>query len=87
MKESSLGGGHLIFFQTKVFHAMLMVFSENSQWVEAHKLGLGLFGIMVWKLLIIEPFFQWFLKKSQPKTTLVSRGVISFFGMPLINHI
>jgi hypothetical protein len=42
-----------------VLHAMLLVSSKSSQLVGVHQLGLKLFGSMVWKLLIIEPFSQW----------------------------
>jgi hypothetical protein len=39
-----------------------LVSSESSQWIVVHWLGLRLFGAMVWKLLIIEPFSQWKLE-------------------------
>ncbi len=35
------------------------------RWVGLHPLGLRLFGATVWKLLIIESFFQWILNKFQ----------------------
>jgi hypothetical protein len=46
-------------YQTTMLHARLLVSLESSQWIVVHWLGLRMFGAMVWKLLIIEPFFQW----------------------------
>jgi hypothetical protein len=43
---------------------------ESSQWVRVHWLGLGLFGAMVWKLLIIEPFFQWKLNEIKTENNI-----------------
>jgi hypothetical protein len=37
----------------------LSISLESSWWVGVHWLGLRLFGAMVWKVLIIEPFTQW----------------------------
>ncbi len=45
--------------QTTMFHATLLISSESFQWVGVHQLGLRLFGVLVWKLLIIQPIFQW----------------------------
>jgi len=36
---------------------------KSSKLIGVHWLGLKLFGIIVWKLLIIETFFQWKLNK------------------------
>jgi hypothetical protein len=51
--------------QTMVLHAtpLITLKSSESEWV--HPLGLGLLGAMVWKLLIIKPFFQWKRNKNQ----------------------
>ncbi len=56
---------------TRVFHAALLVSLESSWWVGVHQLGLRLFGAMVWKLLIIEPFFQWKLKIIKNENSIV----------------
>jgi hypothetical protein len=39
--------------------------SESSPWVRVQRLGLRLFRALVWKLLIVEPFFQWKLSKIE----------------------
>jgi hypothetical protein len=54
---------HAKIFQTTMLHAMLLVSFGSSQWVGVRQLGLKLFGVTMWKLLIIEPFFQWKLNK------------------------
>jgi hypothetical protein len=56
---------HVEIFQTMVFHAMLLVSLENSQWEGVHQFGLKMFGATMWKLLIIEPFFQWKFNKIE----------------------
>ncbi len=58
---------HVQISQTMMLHAGLLVSSESSQWIVVHWLGLKLFGAMVWKLLIIEPFSQWKLNKFETK--------------------
>jgi hypothetical protein len=46
-------------------HATLLLSLELSRWwVGVHQLGLRLFGGMVSKRSIIEPFFQWILNKN-----------------------
>ncbi len=54
--------------------ACLMVRSwylwKAIEWVGLHPLGLRLFGAMVWKLLIIESFFQWRLNKFQTQNCI-----------------
>ncbi len=42
-----------------MLHVVFLISSESSWWVPLHRLGLRLFGATMWKLLIIEPFFQW----------------------------
>jgi hypothetical protein len=53
---------HVEISQSTVLCVGLLVSSESSQWIVVHWLGLRLFGAMVWKLLIIEPFSQWKLE-------------------------
>jgi hypothetical protein len=48
---------HIEISQTITLHATLFVFSKISQWIRVHQLGLKLFGVTVWKLLIIKPLF------------------------------
>ncbi len=50
---------HVEISQITALHATLLVSSKNSWWVGVHQVGLRLFGAMVWKLVIIESFFQW----------------------------
>jgi len=50
--------------QITAFQVALLVFLESSVWIRVHQLGLGLFGAMVWKLLIIESFSQWKLNSN-----------------------
>ncbi len=68
----SVEQGSLFFFvlhveisQITELHATLLVSSKNSWWVGVHWLVLRLFGAMVWKILIIESFFQWKLNKIE----------------------
>jgi hypothetical protein len=56
---------HINIFQTMMLHARLLVASKSFQWVRVHWLGLKVFGTIVWKLLIIEPFFLWKLNKIE----------------------
>jgi hypothetical protein len=49
---------HVEVSKTTMFHAVLLVALESSQWVKVHRLGLRLFVAIVWKLLIIEPFLN-----------------------------
>jgi hypothetical protein len=52
--------------QTTVLHVKLLVTLESSWWVRVHQnLVSRLFGATVWKLLIIEQFFQWKLNKIE----------------------
>jgi hypothetical protein len=51
--------------QTTVLHIVFLVCLESSWWVVVHRLGLRLFEVMAWKLLIIEPFFPWKLHKTK----------------------
>jgi hypothetical protein len=46
-----------------------------------HQLGLKLFGITVWKLLIIKPFFQWKVNKTNIEIVL-EWGVLGLVGKP-----
>jgi len=57
-----------------VLHVVLLVSSESYLWVRMHQLGLRLFGAMVWKLLIIEPFFIWKLN------TIKTENYIGIWG-------
>ncbi len=50
---------HIEISQTIIIHVKVLVSSESSPWVWVHQLGLRLFWVMMWKLLIIEPFCQW----------------------------
>ncbi len=47
--------------QATTLHMVLIVSLKHFQWwwLWVHQLGLRLFGVYVWKLLIIEPFSQW----------------------------
>ncbi len=47
---------HAKISQTMALHAVLLVSSESFWWVGMHQVALRLFGVRVWKLLIIEPF-------------------------------
>jgi hypothetical protein len=49
---------HINISQTITLHAILLISSESSQWEGVHWLCFRLFGVIMWKLLIIEPFFQ-----------------------------
>jgi hypothetical protein len=60
---------HVEISQPMVLHAMLLVSSKISQWIEVHRLGLRLFGATMWKPLIIEPFFEWKLIKIKTENT------------------
>jgi hypothetical protein len=56
---------HAEISQIMMLHATLLVSLESSKWVGVHWLGLRLLEAMVWKLLIIEPFFKWKLNKTE----------------------
>jgi len=58
---------HVEISQTMMLHAMLLVSSKSSWWEGVHWFGLRMFGAIVWKLLIIEPFFQWKLNKIKSR--------------------
>lgn len=68
--------------QTIALHAALFVFLKISQWIKVHQLGLKLFGVMVWKLLIIKPFFQWKVNKNKIEIVLEVGGVLGVVGEP-----
>jgi hypothetical protein len=50
-----------------------------------HRLGLRLFGATVWKLLIIEPFFQWKLNKIGTETVFEFGGIQGVVEKPLVS--
>jgi len=52
-----------------------------------HQLGLKLFRVIVWKLLIIKPFFNDNQIKSKLKIALEFGGVIGVVGKPLASQI
>jgi hypothetical protein len=52
-----------------------------------HWLGLKLFGVIVWKLFIIESFFQWKLITSKLKIVLEIGGIPGVGGKCLANQI
>jgi len=54
---------HFEIFQIMALHVVFLVSSESSRRMGVHQFGLRFFGVMVWKLLIIEPFSQWKLYK------------------------
>jgi hypothetical protein len=54
---------HVEISQTTTFHVALSISLESSQWEGVHQLSLKLFGAIMWKLLINEPFSQWNLDK------------------------
>jgi hypothetical protein len=56
---------HFEISQTTMLHVVFLISLESSWWVPLHQLGLRLFGATMWKLLIIEPFFQWELNKIE----------------------
>ncbi len=56
--------------QTRMFHVAFLVFLESFWRLGVHQLGLKLFGTMTWKLLNIEPFFQWKLSKLKTKNCI-----------------
>jgi len=78
---------HAEIFQIMVLHVVLLVSSESSGWVGVHQLGLRLFGAMLWKLLIIEPFFRWKLNKIEIETVLEFGGVLGVVGKPSMSQI
>jgi predicted CDP-diglyceride synthetase/phosphatidate cytidylyltransferase len=60
--------------QTMALHVTLLIFSENFWWIGVQWFGLRLFGAMVWKILTIEPFFQWKLNKIKIESYIVIWG-------------
>jgi hypothetical protein len=54
---------------------------------KVHQLGLRLFGIMVWKLLIIEPYFPWKLNEFETKNYIRIWGHFGISGKPSVNQI
>jgi hypothetical protein len=71
--------------QTTVLHGACFVSSERSWWVGVHRLGLRLFGATVWKLLIIEPFFQWKLNKIETEIVWEFGGILGVVEKPLVS--
>jgi len=63
MKQSSLSCFVLSCWDFMVLHTILLVSLESSERVRVHQLGLKLFGVTMWKPMIIEPFSQWKLNK------------------------
>ncbi len=59
-----------------VLHATILVSLESSWWVRVQQLGLRLFGAMMWKLLIIEPFCEWKLNKIKTESSIDIWGVL-----------
>jgi hypothetical protein len=63
--------------QATMLHVVLIVSSKHFWWrLKVHQLGLRLFGIRVWKLLIIEPFSQWKLNLIK-----IENGELEFEGV------
>jgi hypothetical protein len=52
-----------------------------------HQLGLRLFGIMTWKLLIIEPFSPCKLNEFETKICIGIWGHLGVIGKPSVNQI
>jgi hypothetical protein len=46
-----------------------------------------LFGTIIWKLLIIEPFFDEYYRKSNLKTILELGGILGVISKPLVSQI
>jgi len=65
---------HAEISQTTALHGAPLVSLESSQWVGVHCLGLRLFGAVMWKLLIIESFFQWKLNKIETENCIAVWG-------------
>jgi hypothetical protein len=61
---------HAKISRAMALHVMLLVSLENSWWIGVCQLGLRLFGATMWKLLIIEWFFQRKLNKIEPKNCI-----------------
>jgi hypothetical protein len=49
---------HTKISQITTLHVVFLISLESSWWMRVHWLCLRLFGATMWKLLIIEPFFQ-----------------------------
>jgi hypothetical protein len=65
---------HAEISQTTTFHGALLVSLESSRWIGVHYLGLRLFGAIMWKPLIIEPFFRWKLNKIETENCIAIWG-------------
>jgi hypothetical protein len=52
-----------------------------------HQFGSKLFGVIMWKLFIFEPFFNDNKTKSKLKIALEFRGVLGVVGKPLASQI
>jgi hypothetical protein len=57
-----------------VLHGTLLVSLKRAWWVEAHRLGMRLFGATMWKLLIIELSSQWKLNKIKTENCIGTWG-------------
>ncbi len=65
-----------------VLHATIWVSLKSSWWVGVQQLGLRLFEVTMWKLLIIEPFCQWKLNKIKTESCIDIWGVLDVIGKP-----
>ncbi len=61
---------HIEISLTTMLHVVFLISLESSWWVSLHRLGLRLFGATMWKLLIIEQFFQWELNKIETENCI-----------------
>ncbi len=73
---------HIEIPKTTALHATLFIFLKISQWIRVHQLGLKWFKAMVWKILIIKPFFQWKVNKIEIEIVLEFEGVLGVVGKP-----
>jgi hypothetical protein len=72
--------------QATTLHVVLIVSSKHFWWqLKVHQLGLRLFGISVWKLLIIEPFSQWKLNKIKIENCVLEFEGVVEKALTLIN--
>jgi hypothetical protein len=63
------------------------IFGKLWGWIRVHELGFRLFGATMWKLLIIEPFFQWKINKIKLKFVLEFGGTLGVVGKHLTSQI
>jgi hypothetical protein len=61
---------HIEISQTTMLHVVFFISLESFWLVLLHQLCLRLFGATMWKLLIIEPFFQWKLIKIETENCI-----------------